>query len=121
MEQDSFIPFLITGALKKSAHKGWHTYTAHVRMEGDYLQVAGDNLTVGTRAPLQGHCERSWLYGFAWGIAAVACTIFLLVSAERRADAAKDELARIKEQYRDCMMVGDYPTKADMGTEETGQ
>lgn len=36
-------------------------------------------------------------------------------------DAKTDEIARIRLQYQDCMMIGEYPTKADMGTEDTGQ
>lgn len=36
-------------------------------------------------------------------------------------ERANDYAVRIQEQYRDCRVVGQFPTDADMLAQETGQ
>jgi hypothetical protein len=36
-------------------------------------------------------------------------------------DRANDYAARVQEQYRDCRVIGQFPTDADMLAQETGQ
>jgi hypothetical protein len=52
---------------------------------------------------------------FCAGIAAgVTITLFVQLGSD-------DLSTRLQEKYRDCQMVGDMPTAADMLPEETGQ
>lgn len=41
-------------------------------------------------------------------------TVGALRTLDKQVDAATDRVARIELQYHDCMMIGDYPTNADM-------
>lgn len=50
--------------------------------------------------------------GFILGV--VLVTASLGAFQQGRIDTLLDRDARLHEQYRDCSMVGEYPTKADM-------
>lgn len=52
--------------------------------------------------------------GFAVGMLA------MFVISNSAVGRANDYAARIKEQYRDCAMVGQFPTLADMANKEEG-